>query len=338
MDLKTVKAACLAIRAERSVLLKGESGIGKSAFVRDELTQEMGLEDFIDVRLGQVTEGDVRGLPKMTEEGTIDILPEWYLRACKKPCMLFFDELNRAMPTVLQAVFQIVLDRTLAGHKLHPKTRVFAAINVGKKYDVTTMDPALLRRFYQFDFAPTPEEWLARAESFGVPKSVVTFLAANVGHLETHEPLPDDRIGPSRRGWTEVGQDLAAMLAEQDYSLVHPICYAKVGEEAAIAFQKFLKTQKKELSHLDIIKAKKDTDFRELLKDCDQEALIRLSDSATKHMCSEKFTDVQLRNFAAFVDVLPDELIVSVWRAAAGATDVCQKIGVAIQESLRRAL
>lgn len=337
MDLKTIKAACLAIRPERSVLLKGESGIGKSAFVRDELTREMGLEDFIDVRLGQVTEGDVRGLPKLTEEGTVDILPEWFLRACKKPCMLFFDELNRAMPTVLQAVFQIVLDRQLSGHKLHPKTRVFAAINVGKKYDVTAMDPALLRRFYQFDFAPTPEEWLARAESFGVPKAVVTFLAANVGHLETHEPLPDDRIGPSRRGWTEVGQDLAPLLEQEDYSLVHPICYAKVGEEAAIAFQKFLKTQKKELSHLDILKARKGTDLKELLGEADHETLIRLADSCTKHMCAEKFTDAQLRNFADFVDLLPDELVHAVWKGCTSSSEVT-KLGSALEKTLRRVL
>src|SRR5437867_2646181 len=73
--------------------------------------------------------------------------PEWYMQACERPMVLFLDELNRATNEVMQAAFQIVLDRQLNGWKLHPLTRVYAAINMGANYTVNEMDPALLDRF-----------------------------------------------------------------------------------------------------------------------------------------------------------------------------------------------
>lgn len=330
MDLKTIKACCKEFGPARSVLLRGESGIGKSAFVKA-LAKEMGLE-FIDIRLGQMTEGDLIGLPQLTEDGTKNVPPDYLVRASRKPCLVFFDELNRGMPSVIQGVFQIILDRKLGDLELHPESRVFAAINSGRKYDVTSLDPALLRRFAQFKFEPTPEEWIAAAPSFGVPNEVVQFLAANVGHLETMEPLPDDRIGPSRRSWTHVGEDLKASLARKDYSLVFPICYSQVGEEAAKAFEKYLHTAKRELTHLDVLAGKYSLEGQL------HEDLIRVADSMAKHMCSEKYTKTQLKRFAEFVDKLPDELIVSTWRLIGNCAVKRQELGQAMAESLKRVL
>jgi hypothetical protein len=341
MDLKTLKACILAIRPERAVLLKGESGIGKSAFIREEITPAANLSRFTDVRLGQMTEGDVRGLPEKTTEGTVDILPEWFMSACKEPTMLFFDELNRAMPTVLQAVFQIILDRKLSCHTLHPQTRVVAAINVGRKYDVTTLDPALLRRFAQFEFTPSVDEWLGRAQGFGVPRTVVDFLTMNPGHLETAEPLPDDRIGPSRRSWTFVGQDLTALLAQDNqHSLVYPITRSMVGDEAATAFVKFLSTQKKELMPDDFLKAKSTEKFPEMLETLSHEDRIRLADLVTKDIVQHGIKRSKRKeNFAAFVDLLPDELVASTWRMISNSEQEEKgAIGNAIIATLTRVL
>ena len=83
--------------------------------------------------------------------------------------------MNRSLPGVQQSFFQLILDRELGNDKdgnpyrLHPETRVFAAVNHGAEYDVNDMDPALLRRFWTVDLEPTVDNWLewARDEESG---------------------------------------------------------------------------------------------------------------------------------------------------------------------------
>jgi hypothetical protein len=218
---------------------------------------------------------------------------------------------------------------------------VFAAINVGRKYDVTTLDPALLRRFAQFEFTPSVDEWLDRAVSFGVPKIVVDFLTMNPGHLETAEPLPDDRVGPSRRSWTFVGHDLTALLAQDPHHpLVYPITRSMVGDEAATALTKFLATQRKELMPDDFLKAKSTEKFRELIEAMSHEDKIRIADLITKDVIQHGVKKGKRKaNFAAFVDVLPDELVASTWRMLSNSeSDEKGDIGIAIIDTLTRVL
>ena len=78
---------------------------------------------------------------------------------------------------VQQCAFQIVLDRELNGHHLHPETRVYAAVNVGSDYQVLEMDPALQRRFWAMDLEPTTQDWINWAKSSKeIPSSVVSRL------------------------------------------------------------------------------------------------------------------------------------------------------------------
>jgi hypothetical protein len=218
---------------------------------------------------------------------------------------------------------------------------VVAAINVGRKYDVTTLDPALLRRFAQFEFTPSVDEWLERAVSFGVPKIVVDFLTMNPGHLETSEPLADDRVGPSRRSWTFVGHDLSALLAQDPHhSLVYPITRSMVGDEAATALTKFLSTQRKEIMPDDILKAKSPEKFREMLEAMSHEDKIRITDLVTQDIVQNGIKKGKRKaNFTAFVDVLPDELVASTWRMISNSeSDEKGDIGNAIIATLTRVL
>lgn len=61
--------------------------------------------------------------------------------------ILFLDEINRANPLVLQALFQLVLDRRIDEFVLLPGWGIVSACNFGDEYSVSEMDPALLDRF-----------------------------------------------------------------------------------------------------------------------------------------------------------------------------------------------
>ena len=155
MDIRTIKNIVPNLPADIAVLMRGPTGVGKSHVARA-FADELGLP-FIDVRGSTMSEGDVGGYPDieaMKDNGIMTFcMPSWFVRACNEPVVLMLDELNRSLPGVQQAFFQIVLDRELGNdkngnpYKLHPETRVIAAVNFGSEYDVNEMDPALLRRF-----------------------------------------------------------------------------------------------------------------------------------------------------------------------------------------------
>ena len=163
MDIKTFKSVASKLPAEIAVLMRGPTGVGKSHLARA-AADEIGLP-FIDVRLSTMSEGDVGGYPDiegMKETGVMTFcMPSWFVRATKEPVVLMLDEMNRALPGVQQSAFQLVLDRELGNdqdgnpYRLHPETRIFAAVNAGAEYDVNDMDPALLRRFWTIDLEPT---------------------------------------------------------------------------------------------------------------------------------------------------------------------------------------
>ena len=113
MSIKTFLSVANVLPGTTSVLLRGPHGIGKSQVVR-KVAEGFGLE-VIDRRLSQMTEGDMIGLPSTDGEVTRFNPPEWFKRACVAPVALFLDELNRATPEVMQAAFQVVLDRELNG-------------------------------------------------------------------------------------------------------------------------------------------------------------------------------------------------------------------------------
>ena len=186
MDIKTFNLVASKLPAEMALLLRGPTGVGKS-FLGKAIADELGLP-FIDVRLSVMSEGGVAGYPDlegMKKNGIMTMcMPSWFMRACKEPVVLMLDEMNRALPGVQQSAFQLVLDRELGNdedgvpYKLHPDTRIIAAVNHGAEYDVNDMDPALLRRFWVTDIMPTTEDWIlwAGENDKELPKTVQNAL------------------------------------------------------------------------------------------------------------------------------------------------------------------
>jgi hypothetical protein len=211
MNFKAFTSIVAALPSNISILVRGPHGIGKSqgvAGIGNMLTLPM-----LDKRVSQMTEGDILGLPSQNGESTKFLPPDWILEACKEPRLLFLDELNRATTEVQQACFQLVLDREINGHRLHPDTRVMAAINTGGEYQVSEMDPALLDRFYVVDLDPTPDEWLEWAATSGkVDPAIIDFVRqSKMTRLDPSSKIGPGQVGPSRRSWERLSQSLAKL-------------------------------------------------------------------------------------------------------------------------------
>jgi hypothetical protein len=249
MNISQTKEVLKTMPTDKSVMLHAKHGVGKSSVVRqvaEELSASTGeTYGFYDVRLSQCEVGDIKGMPdKDVKEQVIRFLKqEWWPRDQNSKGILFFDELNRASKDVLQAVFEICLDRRLDGEKLPDGWRVVSAVNSDDDYDVVELDPALHDRWFHIDFDPSTEEWLTWARSSGVHKAVVEFINRNqnlldppVGNLEA------GRVYPSRRSWAAFSDTMIHMGldARTDDGMLTQITKGWVGREIAVMFQKFI--------------------------------------------------------------------------------------------------
>lgn len=329
MSVRTFVKVGQNLPAHISVLLRANHGMGKSQIVyqlgrliakkleAEGKVKSADAMEHIDRRLSQMSEGDVIGLPSTDGEVTRFNPPDWYLRACQRPCILFLDELNRATPEVMQAAFQIVLDRQLNGHRLHPETRVFTAINNGAAYNVNEVDPALLDRFFVLDLQPDTQDWLDWArQDERIHPTIIDHIAQDDKWLDPtktgHEP---GRVEPSRRSWERLSQSLVAagIADDANHDLFYPMCLGFVGTEATIAFQAFAKNYDARVSGKDILENYPKVQHKVVNRGVDKlnACIEKLSEYVQKNC--DKLTDKQGKNVKAFMKDLPDELRISCW-------------------------
>lgn len=134
-----------------NVLLEGQAGVGKSSAI---------LKAFADKKYKYFSAPtmdpwvDFIGAPKdvHSEKHGTHVLtlvrPEWVLDADVE--VIFFDELNRASPKVLDATMELIQFKSINGFKLPKLKAIWGAINPADetgKYKVEELDFALRDRF-----------------------------------------------------------------------------------------------------------------------------------------------------------------------------------------------
>jgi len=244
LDAHELVAVLKLTPAHQNIMVVGKHGIGKSELIRDFYTQQgLPVESFF---LGQMSDpGDLIGLMHKDEKtGRSVFLPPYWWPLSQAPMVLFLDELNRARPEILQAVYDLALNRRLAGKSLPPGSRVVAAINHGDEYQLTELDPALVSRFNLYEFTPTIEDWLLWARAKGLDSRVTDFIQEQPFHLDgarTAEDLAgfsDLSKTPDRRAWVRVAEFIQPHLALE--ALHVKAIAGMVGTAAAIALQQYL--------------------------------------------------------------------------------------------------
>lgn len=328
MSVATFKNVAQKLPSTQSVLLRAVHGVGKSKIVRQVAhhlkngDQALGEFKVIDKRLSQLSDGDMIGLPSTDGNVTRFNPPDWYMQACKVPCCLFLDELNRATNEVMQAAFQVVLDRELNGHKLHPLTRVYAAINTGAQYIVNEMDLALLDRFWVIDLKPTLEDWLEWAKEKSpevggnIHPVVIEFIQGNEKWLFPPKNVEPNTKSVSPRTWEKLSVALTGveLIDSPEDPLFWSMCLGFVGVEATNAFVSFAKSIDTRFTGEDILKdyAKVKPKIARLGQERLNVALEKLCDYVLANC--ETLNAKQSKNLHAFTKDLPAELRIVFWR------------------------
>lgn len=207
-QLKDIILACS--KAKIPLLCHGKPGIGKSQIFKSVITKILKIQ-FLDFRLSQVPVEDLAGLPIpiRIDTGkylTVRSLPD-FLPKEGKGC-LFFDEINQANPAVLNAIFQLILDRKMLGtsYELPEDWFIMAACNDFEyNKNVTEFEPPLNDRFLHVNFDPDPQIWLNWAEKHKFEPEILSFIRENKEFLYgTNLEITEQVVFPSARSWERV--------------------------------------------------------------------------------------------------------------------------------------
>lgn len=324
MDIRTLKTIATGLPPHIAVLMQGPTGVGKS-FAAKAIAKELDIP-FIDVRGSTMDESDM-GIPDLDASkdagAYTKMLPSWYVRACREPVVLMLDELNRSLPQVMQGFFQVVLDRELGNgpdgqaFRLHPETRVIAAVNVGNEYDVNEMDPALLRRFWVTEIEPTVTNWVEWAKEAELDSVLVEFVQQNPEHWRVDPANAEPgAVLPTPASWHRLSDSLVHMnlapskVAGQSPELLYPVARGFVGTEAAIAFVEFIKRYEKNITAEDIFSGKvKAAD----VEDAEASVKLALLDKVVDHLKDNKLKSKEAKALGEFLLGLGGEYLFNSW-------------------------
>jgi len=313
IDFKTfIQVAPHVLRVRKPLMLRGRHGVGKSELVY-QIASTLDLP-VIERRASQMTEGDLVGLPRTDGDITSFCAPDWLAEACKRPVLLFLDEVDRAIPEVRQGIFELTDSRKIFGNYLDPDTVVVAAVNGGEhgsQYQVGEMDPAELDRWTVFDVEPSVEDWLDWAKNNTVDV-VWDFINHNRSHLEHAADFEPNKIYPSRRSWKRFSDCIksAEMVEEHDPAIFH-LATGFIGFEASVAFNDFFKNYERQVTPgmvIDDGQLDKVKDFT-INEHC---ALIEKMDAS--EVFGEALSDKQSENLANYFVSLPSEAVMKLWQ------------------------
>lgn len=318
LTIETFKNVLQKLPPHIAVLVKGPTGIGKSHIIH-QIAKKYNLP-VLDKRLAYMTEGDIIGLPELIDGVTRFAPVDWIVKACNEPVALFLDELNRATNEVQQCAFQLVLDREMNGHKLHPETRIYVAVNEGSDYQVSEMDPALLRRFYVADLEPTNEDWYewARKNSKTVDPIILEFLTKYPAHLRHTGEFEPGKVYPNPASWARLSETLiysnmspSSCLGENYDPLIFSIASGFIGTSTTPAFCDFLMSYKVKFSADDIFNnySKVKADVNKLTNDKKNDLLNLIALEASRKDLELK----QVKNACDFALTCSDEMVVNLF-------------------------
>ena len=304
------------INIRKPILLRSRHGVGKSAIVY-QLAEKLDIP-VVERRASQMTEGDLLGLPKLSNGRTEWLPPDWLKTACDEKVVLFIDELDRATPEVRQGFFELADSRKIAGHVLHPDTLVFAAINGGEhvaQYQVGEMDPAELDRWTVFVIEPSIEDWLNWGKEI-LHSIVWNFINDNHQHLEHNKDFEPNKVYPSRRSWHRLSDCIKNNKLcdekhnESNRQIVFNVANAFIGLEGAVAFDDYCKNYQYLLSADDVLDKGKIEETKKL-NITEQLALIERIEATD--CFKRELTAKEIKNLVYYFISLPSELSMKLW-------------------------
>lgn len=309
-------------KARITPMIVGQHGVGKSTAIR-EFCQENEMV-FVDLRLGSMDVGDLLGLPdfQVNEAGnkiaTQFMQPDWFPKDSSRPGIIFLDEINRARRDVLQAIFQLVLDRKMHDKELPDNWHVVAACNPDTEDYTTTdvSDKAFVDRFCWIKLTSTFEDFIQYGKTKGFDNNVLSFINSQPTLLRgVNKDFSLSNVEPSDRSWEKVSHLLKCKI--EDKAILNELIMGLVGTEASTAYLAHEERQEKPLSGKDIVmnyKRFKDQVLKQASVENYRSDLLDDTSKQVHDYLVERngdITDKEYRNMIEFAEDIPNDICFS---------------------------
>lgn len=224
--------------------LWGPPGVGKSAIVR-EVAEEEGV-GFIDLRLVQLDQVDLRGLPYLLDDKVNEGLREMHFAAPgglprEGRGILFLDEFPQATSLVQNAASELVLDRRCGEYRLPDGWIVVAAGNRRQDRAATQELPSHLKnRFTHLEIDAKFSDWEVWAQTPNATKCgpieprLLAFLQGNQSRLNNFNP--DMVASPTSRTWEFVSRIMHTVKDKRARNALIGGCVGKGMQAEVTAF------------------------------------------------------------------------------------------------------
>jgi len=200
---------------------------------------------FIDVRLSEYSPDDIKGLPVFNDDKkSIDFkVPLWALLMEKKDSdgILFFDEINLAVPLVVSSCYKIIYDRVVNNSKINDNWGIFGAGNISEDRAYThDIAPPLRDRGGECELVGSKiDSWVDWALKNGINSRIIAFLSFKSSYLWKVD-FDDGQKFTTYRGWARLNE-MIKDIALNDYDKLLLISSTAIGEGVASEFVAFCK-------------------------------------------------------------------------------------------------
>lgn len=336
------------VPAHSPIFLHSSPGLGKSSIVRqitEEVTKDWNESNkgatrfgFVDVRLAQMEQSDVAGIPYVSHAGEEQeemkmSVPHWFPsvarvaadKAAKKADpnhvvkypeygILFMDELSNAAIGVQHAAYGIILDRMVHGVNLAPGWLIVAAGNLkGDKTGAKGVAPALANRFgIHMEIKADLDSFTTYAVRKGFDKQVIGFLRFKNDALYRFDPSKNDVAFATPRSWEQVSNLLKVGFNSSQLALALGGC---VGDATAADFMSFQKYYGKLPNFTDIMDGK--TEYT--IPEGDMGIKYAVTSSLIAALVENADNAKRVGNLQKIMDQLDDDFLVMIYKTLKGA-------------------
>jgi hypothetical protein len=341
---QSIKAVMEAVRENKSirhtpVYLHSSPGMGKSSIV-NQITKELKI-GFVDVRLAQMEQSDVAGIPYVSHAGDDKeqmkmSVPHWFpsvekIKAGVVPefGVLFFDELSNAALGVQHAAYGIILDRMVHGVPMGAGWQIVAAGNLKEdKTGAKGVAPALANRFgTHLIIEIDSEEVVMYGILNGWNKEIVGFLSSQPAFVYEKERAKSELAFCTPRSWEAVNALMNQGYTDSDLLTVMSGC---VGDAATTQFQAFVKYYDQLPNWAEVMDGK-----REYKVDSDNLGLLWAVTSSVISLLVENSKDKKrIGNLEKILDQLPDEHVILIFKSLKNAN--AQQLVMSLMKSFKR--
>ena len=238
-------AACY--ETKQPLMLWGPPGVGKSSAAKqakEVLNQiypaKKGEQPFglIDLRLPLMDPVDLRGLPSI-EKGVARWSQPSFLPTSGRGILLL-DEIVQAVPSMMAAASQLVLDRQLGEYRLPNGWHVIAAGNrLSDRAATNAMPTHVANRFTHLYVDVSTEAWVQWALKNAIDIRLIAFIKWRPALLHQFDPQAKAQAFPSPRSWEFVSRQLGNKKLPT--TLLPDMVKGTVGDGAAAEILGFLR-------------------------------------------------------------------------------------------------